>query len=451
MKPLPFTEKKLLMAGAGGVGCEVAKNLALMGCSDLTIIDYDLVDESNLNRQFMFDSDAVGKFKCRGIAKKLNTFFPSIKVSTYTHNLFNTQFTLDFFRQFDIFIGALDNIDARNRLNVIAHACGVPYIDGGTVGYLGQAESFHTAEGTGCFACLNRQKTKTSIPVCTVHKFPHKTEHCIAWANSKYNDKLFSEGATALWDKIFVQEIRDVQEISPIFCQEQRPFEEVFDPRVSVTRKDMVQPLNITQLATLFHDAQISLNEEETEHSKVHFISAAALIRMESFRISSIPFVEMKHMVNAVIPAIPSTNAFISALVCQACIKPQFQAFLSFPSHRNGVSASVSSGPPQKKNASCSICQNNAIVIDIWSMTIKRADIIEKLRERGVQNPTLLQNGNILVDYDIDDLNASLQVNDFFFTCIDEDDDSDDDSDEDNIDKMYSVVFNYLDRNRRMQ
>lgn len=101
--------KKILIVGAGGLGCELVKNLCCKCTYDyeITIIDYDSIAETNLNRQFCFRSEEVGKSKVEVLQKYFKSLKTQLKIHAYNQNIF--KFSWRFFSQFDAVLSAVDN------------------------------------------------------------------------------------------------------------------------------------------------------------------------------------------------------------------------------------------------------------------------------------------------------------------------------------------------------
>ncbi|KQK15477.1 SUMO-activating enzyme subunit 2 [Brachypodium distachyon] len=182
---------KVLMVGAGGIGCELLKTLALTGFSDIHLIDLDTIEVSNLNRQFLFRKSHVGQSKAHVARDAVLKFRPKINISSYHANVKDAQFNVDFFKQFNVVLNGLDNLDARRHVNRLCLAAEVPLVESGTTGFLGQV-TVHVKGKTECYECQPKPVPK-SYPVCTITSTPSKFVHCIVWAKDLLFAKLFGD------------------------------------------------------------------------------------------------------------------------------------------------------------------------------------------------------------------------------------------------------------------
>lgn len=187
-------EKKILMVGAGGIGCELGKYMSKWGFQQLDIIDLDVIELSNLNRQFYFRKSHVWKPKSKILAeiisKKINKKNPDAKINSYIGNIMNRDlFPMSYFQNFDFILLALDNETARSYLNRICGPLEIPLFEAGTSGFSGQTYPIIWNE-TRCYDCLPKPKQKT-FPVCTIRTVPSKPIHCMIWGKQVFND-LFS-------------------------------------------------------------------------------------------------------------------------------------------------------------------------------------------------------------------------------------------------------------------
>ncbi|KAL6963826.1 SUMO-activating enzyme subunit 2 [Sarracenia purpurea var. burkii] len=182
---------KVLMVGAGGIGCELLKTLALSGFQDIHIIDMDTIEVSNLNRQFLFRKSHVGQSKAKVARDAVLRFRPHISITPYHANVKDPDFKVDFFQQFNVVLNGLDNLDARRHVNRLCLAADVPLIESGTTGFLGQV-TVHVKSKTECYECQPKPAPKT-YPVCTITSTPSKFVHCIVWAKDLLFAKLFGD------------------------------------------------------------------------------------------------------------------------------------------------------------------------------------------------------------------------------------------------------------------
>ncbi|XP_073270849.1 SUMO-activating enzyme subunit 2-like isoform X2 [Primulina huaijiensis] len=187
----PIKGAKVLMVGAGGIGCELLKTLALSGFEDIHIIDTDTIEVSNLNRQFLFRQSHVGQSKAKVARDAVLRFRPHINITPYHANVRDPDFNVDFFRQFNVVLNGLDNLDARRHVNRLCLAASVPLIESGTTGFLGQV-TVHVKGRTECYECQSKPAPKT-YPVCTITSTPSKFVHCIVWAKELLFAKLLGD------------------------------------------------------------------------------------------------------------------------------------------------------------------------------------------------------------------------------------------------------------------
>ncbi|KAL4706205.1 hypothetical protein ACJJTC_018389 [Scirpophaga incertulas] len=185
-----IANSKILVVGAGGIGCEILKNLVLTGFPQIEIIDLDTIDVSNLNRQFLFHKEHVGKSKAQVAKDSALSFNPNVNIVAHHDSVISNDYGVSYFKQFNIVMNALDNRVARNHVNRMCLAANIPLIETGTAGYAGQVELIKKGL-TQCYECQPKAPQKT-FPGCTIRNTPSEPIHCIVWAKHLFN-QLFGE------------------------------------------------------------------------------------------------------------------------------------------------------------------------------------------------------------------------------------------------------------------
>jgi NEDD8-activating enzyme E1 len=214
-----LAESTILVIGAGGLGCELLKDLALVGFKDIHVIDMDTIDVTNLNRQFLFREKDVGKMKSVVAAEFIQKRDPTVKVTPYTCMIQKKDDA--FYKQFSLIVAGLDNIKARQWMNQkLLELCPVdedgdidfdegatliPMIDGGTEGLNGQVNII-IPRVTKCFNCTMKdvQPTET-YQVCTIANEPRTPAHCIIFVKFAIEQRLTSDAALEIveqWKKL---------------------------------------------------------------------------------------------------------------------------------------------------------------------------------------------------------------------------------------------------------
>lgn len=187
-------KSRILLVGAGGIGSEVIKDLLLMGFETIDMIDLDTIDVSNLNRQFLFNRQHVGKSKAETAAKVAVENFAhsgSVKVNPIHDNITKQHFGIDFYKSHTLVINALDNRAARSHVNRMCLAADVPLIESGSEGYMGQV--FLIKKGvTQCYECEGPKADSRSYASCTIRNTPSLPIHCIVWGKHLFA-QLFGE------------------------------------------------------------------------------------------------------------------------------------------------------------------------------------------------------------------------------------------------------------------
>lgn len=175
-------QSRVLMVGAGGIGCELLKNLALLGFGEIHVVDLDTIDLSNLNRQFLFKHEHIKKSKALVAKDTATKFNPRVRIEAHHANIKESQFNVEWFRGFNIVFNALDNMEARRHVNKMCLAADVPLIESGTTGFNGQVQVIKKGI-TACYDCSPKDAPK-SFPVCTIRSTPSQPIHCIVWGKS---------------------------------------------------------------------------------------------------------------------------------------------------------------------------------------------------------------------------------------------------------------------------
>ncbi|KAK9176279.1 hypothetical protein WN944_028293 [Citrus x changshan-huyou] len=189
-------DAKVFIVGSGALGCEFLKNVALMGVScgnqgKLTITDDDVIEKSNLSRQFLFRDWNIGQAKSTVAASAATSINPRLniealqnRVGPETENVFDDTF----WENITCVINALDNVNARLYVDQRCLYFQKPLLESGTLGAKCNTQMVipHLTENYGA----SRDPPEKQAPMCTVHSFPHNIDHCLTWARSEFEGLL---------------------------------------------------------------------------------------------------------------------------------------------------------------------------------------------------------------------------------------------------------------------
>ncbi|EON64235.1 ubiquitin-activating enzyme E1 C [Coniosporium apollinis CBS 100218] len=352
-RPGPFTDEewvpgepniesleRMKILGAGGLGCEILKNLALSGFKDIHVIDMDTIDVSNLNRQFLFRQADVGRPKAEVAAQFVEKRVRGVKITPFCGKIQDKD--EDYYMQFGMVICGLDSIEARRWIN--ATLVGMvdnddadtlkPLIDGGTEGFKGQARVILPTM-TSCIECqLDMHAPRAAVPLCTLATIPRQPQHCIEWAHI-------------------------------IAWEEERKGNDTLDT-------------------------------DDPEH--ITWLYQKALARANEFNIPGVTYSMTQGVVKNIIPAIASTNAIVAAACCNEAFKivTSTNPPLGFPGTNNymmytGDDSVYTYTFEHSKKDDCPVCGNLAKNLEVDPNTTLE-DFIASLAEKPeaqLKKPTL--------------------------------------------------------------
>ena len=336
---------QVLVVGAGGLGCEILKNLALCGIKNIFVVDLDTIELSNLNRQFLFRQKDIGKFKAEVACEFIKKKYPDIQIKSSCQKI--QEMSDNFFRQFHIIIGGLDNIEARSYINQKVHdlvefdsegkpkpETVIPFIDGGTEGFRGQVKVI-LPYTTSCFDCDTEiiNTKRNTYAMCTIAENPRVPEHCIEYA------------FTIEWKKHF-----------------QKPVD-----------KDSIED--------------------------VEWIYKTALERAKKFNIEGVTYNLTLGVIKNVIPAIASTNSLIAASTVMETIKiwtgfaKRLDNYFMYMGHEGLYSSTMQMDKLEK----CKTCSKH-----VHDVEVNENESWKNILERIIQASGIASNKEFYIFHDID-------------------------------------------------
>lgn len=360
-KALDLSDAKVLVVGAGGIGCELLKNLVLSGCKHIEVVDLDTIELSNLNRQFLFRRHHLGQSKAQVAAEAVQAMCKhELHIVPHFANIKDTsKFPLAFFESFHIVLNALDNLDARRYVNNMCLTVNVPLVESGTAGYFGQT-SVIIPRQTECFDCQPKEAPKT-YAICTIRNTPTLPIHCIVWAKEYLLPNLFGEQATeepipedtdpklvemmqkeakafqalrtlidpqqyaeAVFNKIFHHDILALLQMEDLWKTRAPPTPLSFIT-MDVEWREPVSDQEVWPVEDwhqLFIQACMRLKQrssvvewDKDDADVLDLVAAVANLRAKMFGVAMTSRFQIKSMAGNIIPAIATTNAIAAGMI----------------------------------------------------------------------------------------------------------------------------------------
>lgn len=156
-------DAKVLVVGAGALGNEVLKNLALMGVGHIYLLDFDTIELANLSRSVLYRESDTGRPKAEVAAARIKDINPGVAVQ-YLHGDVSIGLGLGVIRRMDVVIGCLDNREARLAVNRFCYWMNKPWVDGAIHEFLGLVRVFVPGQGA-CFECTLTEQARRDLSV----------------------------------------------------------------------------------------------------------------------------------------------------------------------------------------------------------------------------------------------------------------------------------------------
>lgn len=349
-----LSDTKYFIVGAGAIGCELLKNFSMIGLGDIIITDMDIIERSNLNRQFLFRPDDINKPKSTIAKEAVNKMNPYINVTALTErvgqeteNIFNKEF----YDRLDGVANALDNIQARLYMDERIITYKKPLLESGTLGAKCNVQVI-LPDLTESYSS-NKDPSEEVIPMCTLKHFPNMIEHCIQWAKDEFyglfvngpmlyskNDILADKDmynfikdnipktfddciqtATKYWFKRYNTDIKELLKEYPKdkVDEDNNPFwsnEKRCPSPLAIPNEEY-----ITAFANIWWNVfKGDITPEEFEKDDptnyhINFITSASNQRAKNYGIEQVDYNETKRIAGKIIPALATTTSVVAGLV----------------------------------------------------------------------------------------------------------------------------------------
>ena len=409
----------------------------------ITVVDLDTIDVSNLNRQFLFRREHVGKPKAEVAAAAAVKLNPDMKVKYMCENV--KSFDHSFIASFDVVMSALDNIDARRHLNRICLTADRPLIEAGSTGYIGQSRVI-IKDKSECYECQKKEAPKV-YPVCTIRSAPSTPVHCIQWAKLLFellfgpadessiikDQHIRSDSPGDYLRQLFHSDIIEQASMTEKWVDKQAPVPIAIDLILdapfpaSPSNSDSQSILSVAEYMQMFLGSVSTILSQRAEligqltFSKddpvsVDFVAAASNLRMHNYHIPLKSRWEIESIAGAIVPAIATTNAIVAGLQCFNLPfafqkSPGKDLWVRYP-HPSGNGSIVQASAPAAPNKDCFICQNQMVTVSIASFAgCSLAELVSAVfaNHLAINDPVIILDGNLIFDALEDDEEALKQ------------------------------------------
>ncbi|TPX62403.1 hypothetical protein PhCBS80983_g00432 [Powellomyces hirtus] len=452
---------RVLMVGAGGIGCELLKNLVMSGFGEIEVVDLDTIDLSNLNRQFLFQHRHIGKAKAHVAKESALGFNPDAKIKSHHASIYEAQFDQAWFKSFDLVLNALDNLAARRHVNAMCLAANVPLIESEIDTVLRLRWQTQSKDISRLYNSKHPKRPDTLHRVgqkLFVQLFgkPEDEEETINEEQTSDNAKEMAhllhekealkrlreaagtpEYGKLVFEKVFTDDVKGLLVMEDLWKNRRPPTplnfaEATSDPSVTSTpadelawdRKvwsieentrvflDSLHELAVDFIEQQKRDPEFSMSFDKDDLAALNFVTATANLRAEVYGLEKKSRFAVKEMAGNIIPAVATTNAIIAGLIVMTAIKVLAGEWSSCKN--TWVARNINPERLDKPNPSCAVCTINSYTLAINTESASLGDLLEMVVKGspgesptsglGIQGEIAIQEGErLLYDVEFDD------------------------------------------------
>lgn len=396
-------EENILIVGAGGIGCELLKNMVRSKCKSISIVDLDRIEETNFHRQFLFTENDLFKNKAEVAKEKIYRHF-GVHIESYVGDITDiSKFPFSFFRRFKTIMNAVDNNKTRRHVNRMAIVCGCIVFESGSAGYLGQTYIIKPFI-TECYSCIEREETKI-VATCTTRSIPTELSHCVSWAKYYLFPLIFS----------YSRERRREEQLCFVFnemagccykkengcCYEIEQLKKMFCPNLFKIKEKTKNPIAFHRNHVFFYRTVVSIKEKnivsfnKDDQDVLDFVYYSTLIRAKLYQIESGTRFEIEGIAASIIPSTLTTNSTVAGMMTSLFFRYKKYGIKGCKNEylTTGGRVWIIQEKIEERKKNCLIC---GIKRRIFSGDLKKETIRSFLKHEGIEDCDLFEGKRLI-------------------------------------------------------
>ena len=289
-----ISSAKVLVIGAGGLGCPVLQYLTAAGVGTIGIMDFDVVELSNLQRQILFGTSSLGKNKAEAAKARLEDLNNNISIIAYTEKL-NHQNAIDLFSEYDIIVDSTDNFETRYLINDACVITNKPLVFGAIYKFEGHVSVFNYKNGPSYRCLFPEAPAKYSVPNCSEIGVLGVLPGIIGTMQANEVLKIILELGTTLSGKLLCYNALTLQNSTLKIKRSEETIQSVLNDKADFHKKEVGINCEIKIISI---SIETILSEENIQFIDVR--EAHEQPKIEDLKVTNIPLSQLKNSLNKI-------------------------------------------------------------------------------------------------------------------------------------------------------